>query len=101
MHDWAKIIGGQDTASLLQGPELYELDKIYLIIHSTGGSQEPVIPHLVFNLTSKFHRKTSTDSFSVCHLKFLLIVMAAILDQRSFQFKLVYGPLSYGNLAKL
>ena len=29
----------------------------------TRGSQEPVITHLVFNLTSKFHRKISTESF--------------------------------------
>jgi len=36
-----------------------------------------VIAHMVFNLTSKFHRKMSADSF-FCHLKFLLMVMAAI-----------------------
>ena len=54
------------------------------MIRKTRCSQEPVIAHLVFNFTSKFHSTISADSFLFCHLKFLLIVMAAILDQRSF-----------------
>ena len=57
------------------------------MIRKTRCSQEPVIAHLVFNFTSKFHSTISADSFLFCHLKFLLIVMAAILDQRSFQLK--------------
>jgi len=50
----------------------------------TRGSQESVIPHLVFNLTSKFHRKNISQFFFFCHLKFQLIVMAAILEQDNF-----------------
>ena len=54
------------------------------MIRKTRCSQEPVIAHQVFNFTSKFHSTISADSFLFCHLKFLLIVMAAILDQRSY-----------------
>jgi hypothetical protein len=42
-----------------------DYNTLILTQKSNRGSQEPVIAHLAFNLTSKLHRKFSADSFFV------------------------------------
>ena len=52
----------------------------------TRGSQEPVIAHLVFNLTSKFHIKISADPF-FGQLKFLFNSNASHLGSKIISAK--------------
>ena len=56
----------------------------------TSGSHETAIAHLVFNqdfIWISLNKFSFFFFFFNCYLKFLLIGMAAILEQRSFQLK--------------
>ena len=50
-------------STLKYNKHLHKKKNTIHIGHTTRGSREPVINHLVFNLTSKCHSKISTDSF--------------------------------------